>query len=60
MGHSKKIKSLSNKLAASLIKNETPCDFEKPEIFDTETKALMLLDIREGKPKSSSIIRCRP
>ncbi|MEP5338381.1 MAG: FecR domain-containing protein [Algibacter sp.] len=49
MGHSKKIKPLSKKTATSLIKNETPNDLEKSEIFGKETKAQMLSDIKEGK-----------
>ncbi|AXP80853.1 fec operon regulator FecR [Mariniflexile rhizosphaerae] len=49
MENSNKIKSLSKKLAASLIKNESCRDFEKSDFFDKKTKEQMLLDIKEGK-----------
>ncbi|GAA3648715.1 FecR family protein [Flavivirga jejuensis] len=49
MDNSNKIKSLSKKLAASLIKKETSGGLEKSEIFDTKTKSQMLMDIKEGK-----------
>ncbi|AUP78723.1 FecR family protein [Flavivirga eckloniae] len=48
MGNSNKIKSLSKRLAASLIKNETSSDLEKSEIFDQTTKAKILMDIKDG------------
>ncbi|MDD7885416.1 hypothetical protein [Flavivirga sp. 57AJ16] len=49
MGHSNKIKSLSEKMAHALIKNGIPSDLEKLEIFKTESKGQMLSDIKEGK-----------
>lgn len=49
MEDSNKIKSLSKKLAASLIKNESSSEFEKSDLFDKKTKEQMLLDIKEGK-----------
>ncbi|TGV02177.1 FecR family protein [Flavivirga rizhaonensis] len=49
MGNSSKIKSLSKKIAASLIKNEMPNDLETSEIFDAKTKAQMLSEIKSGK-----------
>ncbi len=49
MDHSNKIKPLSKKLAASLIKNEALGDIDKSEIFDTNTKEDMLMAIRESK-----------
>ncbi len=41
------IKSLSKKLAASLIKNQMASDFEKSDMFDETTKSKMLVDIKE-------------
>ena len=49
MDNSNKIKPLSKKLAASLIKNESSNDLERSEIFDEKTKAQMLSDIKKGK-----------
>ncbi|GAA3603736.1 FecR domain-containing protein [Flavivirga amylovorans] len=49
MGHSNKIKSLSEKIAASLIKNEAPNDLEMSESFDAKTKEQMLSEIKSGK-----------
>lgn len=49
MGDSNKIKPLSNKLATSLIKNETPSGLEKPGTYDTKTRAEMLFDNRIKK-----------
>ncbi|MDO5968470.1 FecR family protein [Flavivirga aquimarina] len=52
MSNSNKIRLFSKKLAASLIKNETPDDLERSEIFDEKTKAQMLSDIKTGKYSS--------
>ncbi|WP_303318445.1 FecR domain-containing protein [Flavivirga abyssicola] len=49
MGNSNKIKSLSEKIAASLIKNEKSNDLETSEIFDAKTKVQMLSEIKSGK-----------
>ncbi len=48
MSNSNKIKSLSKKLAASLIKNETSGDLERSEIFDVKTREKILKDVKEG------------
>lgn len=49
MDNSNKINPLSKKLAASLIKNESPIDLEASEIFDKKTKAEILTGIKEGE-----------
>ena len=53
MDNSNKIKPLSKKLAASLIKkeasNEVAYEKEKSDIFDKKTRAQMLSDIKEGE-----------
>ena len=49
MGDSNKIKPLSKKLAASLIKNETLNGLEKSVIFDTKTRAEMFMDIEDDQ-----------
>ncbi len=48
MDNSNKIKPLSEKLAASLIKNESPSDLEKSEIFDAEIESQILSNIKES------------
>ena len=49
MDHSNKIKPLSKKIAASLVKNESSSDFEKSDLFSNKTKEQMLLDITKGE-----------
>ncbi len=48
MGNFDKIRPISKKIAASLIKGEGAVDMENPEIFDEEAKGQLLTDIKKG------------